>query len=130
MTKKNETLNLVSHLLKTDATFALELLTFLLKAQTSDERRDQTTRHPNQQGFNVVHAKRFTKLAQDALERGYLTAEELTLALAPDKHGRLALSCYWRQAATLLERRTIIGLTKIPIRRELLLEITEEVKAS
>lgn len=128
MTEGNEIRNIVSNVLNTEATFALELLTFLLKAQTSDERRDQTTRHPNRQGFNVVHAKRFTKMAQDAVARGHLTSGELAVLRRPDRGGRPALACYWRQAAELLDGRTATAPKRPP--QQELIPANREVEAS
>ena len=87
----------VSQRLLTDDSFVLEALEILLDAQTWDERTEEATKWANGRGFDRSDAKRLTTIAQDAIERGYLSVEELAICRKLDKRGHCLLAKYWRQ---------------------------------
>jgi hypothetical protein len=103
MTNIKSTIDRVSQHLLEDDDFVCRSVQFLFDSQTVDEKRDQRTRHANGSGFNVVDAKRFTRVVEDAIERGYLTPDEMAMFRSLDKRGRPVLAKYWRQLAPLLE---------------------------
>lgn len=105
MTTKKER---ISQRLLTDDDFFPQALALLLDHQTPEERRLRKTKDRNGVGFNGPDGKCLTALAEDAVERGYLTAEELATCRKPDKSGYPPLAKYWKQLWPLMEEEPVV----------------------
>jgi len=95
--KRNEARDYVAKRLLNEEDYVLFALTFLYGCQTQAEQRISRTFEPNEQGFNVVDAKRFTKLAEAAIPRGHLKPDELSKCRNLDSRGLPVLAKYWKQ---------------------------------
>lgn len=98
------TADMIREKLLTDDRWLARALVALNERQTWDERRDETTRYHNEQGFRPMHAKRGTSMARFYQQRGYLTPRQ---------------TAFWRTA-------TASGKTRIEIYATQLLKIAKE----
>jgi hypothetical protein len=98
----------ISQRLLTDDAFVLKALAVLLDNQTHEERRLRKTKDRNGVGFDGPDAKRLTALAEDAVERGCCTPEELDTLRRRDKRGYPPLAKYWKQLWPLMEEEPVL----------------------
>jgi hypothetical protein len=96
--------------LLTDDDFLLNALAVLLDNQTPLEQYAQKTILSNGEGFDCADAKRLTNLAKVAVERGYLTPEELAACRKLDWRGYPPLAKYWKQLWPLMEEEPVLVL--------------------
>lgn len=91
------TADMIREKLLTDDRWLARALVALNERQTWDERRDETTRYHNEQGFRPMHAKRGTSMAQFYLNRGYLTPKQLAWWRARTESGKSRIEIYANQ---------------------------------
>jgi hypothetical protein len=87
----------VAHLILKKSNVALRALLALYDRQTPLEQATAETLSSNGRGFNKTDANTFTKMAEGAIQRGYLTAQELAVCRKLDKRGVPRLAKYWAQ---------------------------------
>jgi hypothetical protein len=106
----NQKTNPIAKLLLTDDEFVLFALQLVYDEQTEYEQETRATVASNRRGFNVVDARKFTKIAEDAMERGYLEPDELSKCRKLNKRGLPVLAKYAGQIRSVYEA----ALTRIP----------------
>jgi hypothetical protein len=109
----------ISERLLTDDDFVLQALAVLLDNQTPLEQYAQKTILSNGEGFDCADAKHFTNLAKVAIERRYVTPEELAACRKLDWRGYPPLAKYWKQLWPLMAEEPGLDLpTRKPPARE------------
>lgn len=73
--------------------------------QTSDERRDETTKHHNGQGFRPCHARMGTSMAQFYAQHNYLSPKQLAYWRRPMKDGKAKIEIYAGQLCKVAEEK-------------------------
>ena len=91
------TADMIREKLLTDDRWLARALVALNERQTWDERRDETTRYHNEQGFRPMHAKRGTSMARFYLRTGFLTPRQLAWWRASTDSGKSRIEIYANQ---------------------------------
>lgn len=88
------TVDMIRQKLLTDDRWLARALVALNERQTWDERRDESTKYHNEQGFRPMHAKRGTSMAQFYQRTGFLTPKQLAWWRARTESGRTRIEIY------------------------------------
>ena len=88
------TTDMIREKLLSDDRWLARALVALNERQTWDERRDETTRYHNEQGFRPMHAKRGTSMARFYVQRGYLTPKQIAWWRARTDSGKSRIEIY------------------------------------
>lgn len=91
------TADMIREKLLTDDRWLCRALVALNKRQTADERREETVKYRNDQGFRPAHAKRGTGMAEFYQRTGFLTAKQLAWWRVRTESGKTRIEIYVTQ---------------------------------